>query len=74
MVTIGGEATSDLKDFWAFDIDSKLWYNVEVDFRQYFTGKRFHTINAISNTQIVSFGGCHSEYVHMNEMHIFDMT
>jgi hypothetical protein len=22
----------------------------------------------------VSFGGCHSEYAHLNEMHIFDLT
>lgn len=74
MVTIGGEANSDLKDFWAFDLDRKLWHKVEVEFKQYFTPKRFHTISTISDTQIVSFGGCHSEYVHMNEMHIFDLT
>lgn len=74
MVSIGGEANSDLKDFWAFDLNSNTWFKAEVDFKDYFTPKRFHTISTISDTQIVSFGGCHSEYVHMNEMHIFDLT
>lgn len=74
MVTIGGEANSDLKDFWAFDLENSIWFKPEVEFVEYFTAKRFHTINAISDTQIISFGGCHSEYVHMNEMHIFDMS
>jgi len=23
---------------------------------------------------VISFGGCHSEYVHMNEMHLFDLS
>ncbi len=23
---------------------------------------------------MITFGGCHSEYVHLNEMHVFDMT
>lgn len=28
----------------------------------------------LSETQVVTFGGCHSEYVHMNEMHIFELS
>lgn len=74
MVTIGGEANSDLKDLWAFDLEGKVWFKPEIDFTDYYTPKRFHTINTISETQIVSFGGCHSEYVHLNEMHIFDLA
>lgn len=74
MVSIGGEANSDLKDFWAYDIDGDLWLKPEIDFKDYYTPKRFHTINAINDHQVVSFGGCHSEYVHLNEMHLFDMT
>lgn len=74
MITIGGEATSDLKDLWALDLEEKIWYKPEIAFLDYFTPKRFHTINAINETQIISFGGCHSEYVHMNEMHSFDLA
>jgi hypothetical protein len=74
MVTIGGEANSDLKDFWAFDLENFYWSKPEIEFRDYYTPKRFHTINTISETQIISFGGCHSEYVHLNEMHIFDLS
>jgi len=50
MVTIGGEANSDLKDFWALDLDEQIWYKPEIDFLDYFTAKRFHTINAITDT------------------------
>jgi len=74
MVTIGGEANSDLKDLWAFDLESAMWYNPDIDFKDYYTPKRFHTISAINESQIVSFGGCHSEYVHLNEMHLFDLS
>ena len=73
MVSIGGEANADLRDFWALDLDANLWLKPEIDFVDYYTPKRFHTINTISDTQIVTFGGCHSEYVHMNEMHIFNL-
>lgn len=74
MVTIGGEANSDLKDLWAFDLDLAMWYNPDIDFKDYYTPKRFHTISTINESQIVSFGGCHSEYVHLNEMHLFDLS
>lgn len=74
MVTIGGETNSDQKDFWALDLESKVWFKPELEFKDFYTAKRFHTINSINNNQIVSFGGCHSEYAHLNEMHIFDMT
>ena len=30
MVVIGGEANSDLKDFWALDLDFNVWRKPEV--------------------------------------------
>lgn len=30
MVVIGGEATSDLKDFWALDLELSVWRKPEV--------------------------------------------
>lgn len=74
MVVIGGEATADLKDFWAFDLDKEEWHNPEINYQDSYTPKRFHSANAISANQIVTFGGCHSEYVHLNEMHLFEMA
>jgi hypothetical protein len=50
MVTVGGEATADLKDFWALDLEQRMWYKPELEFQDYYTPKRFHTINAISET------------------------
>ena len=32
MIVIGGEATSDLKDFWALDLDKGMWFNPDVEF------------------------------------------
>ena len=71
MIVIGGEANSDLKDFWALDLDTLKWFQPDVEGFTNYTSKRFHTASTISDTQVVTFGGCHSEYVHMNEMHIF---
>lgn len=50
MIVVGGEASSDLKDFWALDLEERLWYKPEVDFIDFFTAKRFHTLNSISDT------------------------
>ena len=50
MVTVGGEANTDLRDLWALDLDAKKWYKPELHFNEYFTPKRFHTLNAISET------------------------
>jgi len=74
MVVIGGEASSDLRDFWALDLDKSTWHNPDVDQFENFTPKRFHSASALGDSKVITFGGCHSEYVHMNEMHIFDMT
>lgn len=35
--------------------------------------KRFHTANTIQETKVITFGGCHSEYIHLNELNIFEM-
>ena len=73
MIVIGGEANSDLKDFWALNLDTNCWFKPQVEGFNTYTGKRFHTASTISNSKVITFGGCHSEYVHMNEMHIFDL-
>lgn len=31
MVVIGGEASSDLRDFWALDLDSNTWFKPDID-------------------------------------------
>ena len=35
--------------------------------------KRFHTANTILDTQVITFGGCHSEYIHLNDLNIFEL-
>lgn len=50
MVVIGGEATSDLRDFWALDLEQSLWYKPDVEQFENFTPKRFHSLSAISDT------------------------
>jgi len=30
MVVIGGESTSDLRDFWALDLEEGMWYKPDV--------------------------------------------
>ena len=70
MVVLGGEANSDLKDFW----DTLKWFKPNIEGFNTYTAKRFHTASTISETKVVTFGGCHSEYIHMNEMHIFEMN
>jgi N-acetylneuraminic acid mutarotase len=74
MVIVGGEANSDLRDIWALDLDEMIWYNPEVLGIDNYTPKRFHTVSTITDSQIVTFGGCHSEYVHMNELHVFELS
>jgi len=32
MITVGGEALSDLRDFWAFDLETSRWYSPEIEF------------------------------------------
>ena len=47
MVVIGGEATSDLRDFWALDLENNRWYSPELFFNEFYTPKRFHSVNVI---------------------------
>ena len=63
-----------MKDFWAFDLETSNWYAPEIEFQDFYTPKRFHTLNAINDKPLISFGGCHSEYAHLNEMHIFELS
>ena len=39
-----------------------------------FTSKRFHTATTIQKYKVITFGGCHSDYVHLNDLNLFDMT
>jgi|LauGreDrversion4_2_1035121.scaffolds.fasta_scaffold350075_1 hypothetical protein len=75
MVVIGGESNSaDLNDCWTLDLESFLWIKPEIRGQNHFTPKRFHSANTIMKTKVITFGGCHSEYVHLNELVIFDLT
>ena len=74
MVVIGGEHNSDMQDIWALDVEEHRWHNLVIDNRDTFKAKRFHSANTISGSRIVTFGGCHSEYVHMNDVNIFDLS
>jgi len=74
MIVVGGESnSSDLNDFWTLDLESKRWIRPEIQGIQNFMPKRFHTANTIQQTKVVTFGGCHSEYIHLNELNIFEM-
>jgi hypothetical protein len=74
MTVISGEGRGDLKDFWILDLERGKWFNPDVQAFDSFTPKRFHTACTINDTQVVTFGGCHSDYVFMNEMHIFQLA
>lgn len=75
MVICGGESSSntDLNDFWALDLQNEVWYSPIVEGLDSFVPKRFHSANCIKQTQVVTFGGCHSEYVHLNDLNIFEL-
>jgi hypothetical protein len=76
MVVSAGEAAvlADLQDMWAFDLEQRIWHQLTWLNQESFHAKRFHTASAISKNRVLTFGGCHSEYVHMNEVNIFDLT
>lgn len=75
MVVVGGESnSSDLNDLWTLDLELKKWIRPEVQGIHNFMPKRFHTANTIQQTKVITFGGCHSEYIHLNELNIFDMS
>jgi len=49
MIIVGGEATTDLKDLWALDLEKKIWYNPQINFLDLYAAKRFHTVTAIND-------------------------
>ena len=74
MIVSGGEANNtDLNDMWALDLKNAQWFKLEL-LEGTFTSKRFHTVSSVSKNRVVSFGGCHSEYVHLNDVNIFDLS
>ena len=74
MVVSGGEANNtDMTDLWALNVLKKMWYELEIPDINCFKAKRFHSISVISGNRLVTFGGCHSEYVHLNDVNLFNM-
>jgi hypothetical protein len=74
MVVVGGESSqSDLNDFWLLDLERNLWEKPNVDGLSNFLPKRFHTLNKVGEFKLASFGGCHSDYVHLNDLVLFDL-
>ena len=75
MVVIGGEsANTDLDDVWALDLESSRWFLLSNNQKHLFQAKRFHSASVVSQNRIVTFGGCHSEYVHLNDVNVFDFN
>lgn len=73
MVISAGEANNtDLNDMWALDLEGNRWFKLDLTSSQ-FMSKRFHTVSTLSQNRVVSFGGCHSEYVHLNDVNVFDL-
>ena len=77
MIVSAGEANNtDLSDMWALDLERAFWFKLDVvssGAENQFASKRFHTISTLSKNRVVSFGGCHSEYVHLNDVNVFDL-
>lgn len=73
MVVSAGEANNtDLNDMWALDLEKSCWFKLELMNSQ-FMSKRFHTVSTLSKNRVVSFGGCHSEYIHLNDVNVFEL-
>lgn len=49
MIVIGGEASSDLKDLWAFDLEEREWFQPEINYEDVYTPKRFLTVCATND-------------------------
>lgn len=74
MIVVGGESnSSDLNDFWALDLEFKKWLRPEIHGGHNYMAKRFHTANTILTNKVITFGGCHSEYVHLNDLNLFEL-
>ena len=74
MIVIGGESESDLSDLWAFCFESVQWISPKVNNSNLFQAKRFHTATKIQESKVVTFGGCYGEYVHLNQLNVFDFA
>lgn len=75
MIVAGGESNNtDMQDLWALDLEAGRWTKLEISNQESFRSKRFLTVSAVSNNRIVTFGGCHSEYEHLNDLDMFDLT
>lgn len=75
MIVVGGESNnSDLDDFWALDLESKDWIKPDIHGQESFAPKRFLTASTLKGDKVLTFGGCHSEYVHLDDLNIFDMS
>lgn len=76
MIVVGGEASilADLQDIWVFDLEERLWKQLNYLNTESFHAKRFHTASTVSGNRVITFGGCHSEYIHLNEVNIFDLN
>jgi hypothetical protein len=74
MIIIGGEADSDMNDLWSYSFLTNSWTQPVIEGGACFIPKRFHSANTIQETKILTFGGCHSEYMHLNDLNLFDLT
>jgi hypothetical protein len=75
MVVIAGESNStDMQDLWVLDIDGGRWYLLNITNQESFKAKRFLTACSVTNNRLITFGGCHSEYEHLADLDMFDLT
>lgn len=75
MVVIGGESNNtDMQDLWVLDVEDGRWYQLSISNQESFKSKRFLSVSAVSGNRIITFGGCHSEYEHVNDLDMFDLT
>jgi hypothetical protein len=47
---------------------------MQITNQESFKSKRFLTASALSGNRLVTFGGCHSEYEHVNDLDMFDLS
>lgn len=75
MIVIGGESNNtDMQDLWVLDLEIGKWYKMQIINQENFKSKRFLTASPIKGNRLVTFGGCHSEYEHMNDLDMFDLS
>ena len=72
MIIVGGESDSDLNDIWVFSFIEKQWVKPQIIGGNLFRPKWFLSASTIKKDKVITFGGCHSEYVHLNDLNIFE--